>query len=309
MRFTYMLAAGAVLVATGGRATAEIANFDRNGRLTSMVYGGEELAARGRVQLPSPDWSRVAEPTQATRGAGRQSYQGSIAVETGRTARVRQAASEADGRVSISVEVTADVDLDVAGVYYAIDVPRAEFAGGQVNVQTATGVRTATLPTVKGTERQFFRAQSASFQLAGSVHNLVLSATLDDPRAIALADRWDRYGRAYTALIELHPGRLSAGQTASLKLSLSLTGEPERSAARLKMDAGSKRYQFHGAGGNYCFNIESPVAQYTLDNLKVAWGRTEMSLSYWEPDDHSTTPPDADYFKQRERAYPRLRLE
>jgi hypothetical protein len=75
------------------------------------------------------------------------------------------------------------------------------------------------------------------------------------------------------------------------------------------MDAGSKRYQFQGAGGNYCFNIESPVSQYTLDNLKVAWGRTEMSLSYWEPDDHSTTPPDADYFKQREQAYPRLRLE
>ena len=85
MRITYILAAGAVLAATGGRATAEIANFDRNGRLTSMVYGGEELAARGRVQLPSPDWSRIAEPSQATRGGGRQSYQGSIAVETGKT--------------------------------------------------------------------------------------------------------------------------------------------------------------------------------------------------------------------------------
>jgi hypothetical protein len=51
------------------------------------------------------------------------------------------------------------------------------------------------------------------------------------------------------------------------------------------------------------------VSQYTLNHLKVAWGRTEMSLSYWEPDDHSTTPPDTDYFKQREQAYPRLRLE
>ena len=98
-----------------------------------MVYGGDELAVRGRVQLPSPDWSRIAEPSQATRGAGRQSYQGSIAVETGKTARLRQTVSEADGRVSISVEVTADADLDVAGVYYSIDVPRAEFVGGQAS--------------------------------------------------------------------------------------------------------------------------------------------------------------------------------
>src|SRR6185369_16628699 len=117
MRVTYILTAGAVLAATGGRATAEIANFDRNGRMTSMVYGGEELAARGRVQLPSPDWNRIAEASQATRGGGPQSYQGSITVETGKTARVRQTVSEADGRVSISVDVTADVDLDVAGVY------------------------------------------------------------------------------------------------------------------------------------------------------------------------------------------------
>jgi len=309
MRITYILAAGAVLAASGGRATAEIANFDRNGRLTSMMYGGEELAARGHIQLPSPDWSTTAEPSQATRGGGRQSYQGSVVVETGKTARVRQTVSEGDGRVSIAVEVTADVDLDVAGVYYAIDVPRAEFVGGRVSVQTGTGTRGIVLPAVKGAAREFFRAQGSSFQLAGSLHSLMLSAILDGPRAIALADRWDRSGRAYTAMIEIHPGRISAGQTASLKFSLALAGEPERSAARLKMDAASKRYQFQGAGGNYCFGIESPVSQYTLDNLKVAWGRTEMSLSYWEPDDHSATPPDADYFKRREQAYPRLRLE
>jgi hypothetical protein len=75
------------------------------------------------------------------------------------------------------------------------------------------------------------------------------------------------------------------------------------------VDTATKRYVFQGFGGKYCFNIESPVTQYTLNNLKVAWGRTEMSLSYWEPDEHAATPADIDYFKQRERAYPRLRLE
>jgi hypothetical protein len=309
MRRTCSLAVGAVLAAAGGRAAAEIATFDRSGRLTSMVYGGDELAVRGRVQMPSPDWSRTAEPSQATRGADRQSYQGSIAVETGKTARLRQTVSEEGGRISILVEVTADADLEVAGVYYAIDVPRAEFVGGRVSVQTAAGARAATLPAVKRAEREFFRAEGAGFQLVGIVHNLVLSATLDGPRVIALADRWDRSGRAYTAMIQIRQGPLAAGQTASIKLDLALAGEPDRTPARLKVDAASRRYQFQGVGGNYCFNIESPVSQYTLNNLKVAWGRTEISLSYWEPDDHSAAPPGPDYFKQREQAYPRLRLE
>ena len=60
MRINCVWAAGLVLAAASGRATAEVANFDRNGRLTSIVYGGDELAVRGRVQLPSPDWSRIA---------------------------------------------------------------------------------------------------------------------------------------------------------------------------------------------------------------------------------------------------------
>ena len=94
-----------------------------------------------------------------------------------------------------------------------------------------------------------------------------------------------------------------------MRIGLSLRGAPDRTPARLTVDTGTRRYQFHGAGGNYCFNIESPVSQYTLNNLKVAWGRTEMSLSHWEPDEHPNAPADAAYFKQQEQAFPRLRLE
>src|ERR1019366_5681794 len=101
----------------------------------------------------------------------------------------------------------------------------------------------------------------------------------------------------------------SASSFAPRDLPCCWRGAPARPPANLKVDTATKRYSFQGVGGNYCFNIESPVAQYTLNNLKVAWGRTEMSLSYWEPDEHAAAPADIDYFKQREQAYPRLRLE
>ncbi len=308
MKATWILAAGALLAAAGG-AAAEVANFDRAGRLTSMFYGGDELPVRGRVQILSPDGSRTAEPAQATRSADRQSYQGSIAVDSGKTARFREIVAPANGRVSLTLEVTAGEDLDIAGVYYAIDVPRAAFVGGRASVQAPAGPLAVTLPSVKTAEREFFRAEGAGLQLAGIAHNLLLSATLDGPHAIALADRWERSGRTYSVMIQLHQGALAAGQTASMKLDLALSGEPDGTPARLTVDTASKRYQFQGVGGNYCFNIESPVAQYTLDNLKVAWGRTEMSLSYWEPDDHSEVTAAPDYFTEREQAYPRLKLE
>jgi hypothetical protein len=310
MKATFVVASAVIVMASAWPAAAESAFFDRSGRLISLVYSGDELTVRGRVQIPSPDGSRMGEPVAATtRGADRTSYQGVITTEPGKTARVRQTAIEEGGRIWISVDVTADVDLDVAGVYYTIDVPRTEFAGGQATVQTAAGARTAALPPLKPAERDFFRAEGSALLLAGAVRNLMLSATLDGPHSIALADRWDRTGRTYAAMIQIRPGPLAAGQTASIKLGLALTGEPDRTPANLKVDTATKRYSFQGVGGNYCFNIESPVAQYTLNNLKVAWGRTEMSLSYWEPDEHAAAPADIDYFKQREQAYPRLRLE
>src|ERR1035441_5388575 len=163
MKATFVVASAVIVMASAWPVAAESAFFDRSGRLTSLVYSGDELMVRGRVQIPSPDGSRMGEPVAATtRGADRTSYQGVITTEPGKTARVRQTAIEEGGRIWISVDVTADVDLDVAGVYYTIDVPRTEFAGGQATVQTAAGARTAALPPLKPAERDFFRAEGSA---------------------------------------------------------------------------------------------------------------------------------------------------
>src|SRR5664280_2766907 len=119
MKATCVLVSAAIVMASASPAAAQSGIFDRGGRLTALVYGGDELTVRGRVQIPFPDGSRMGEPVPATtRGADRTSYQGVVTIEPGKTARVRQTAIEEGGRIWVSVDVTADVDLDVAGVYY-----------------------------------------------------------------------------------------------------------------------------------------------------------------------------------------------
>ena len=75
--------------------------------------------------------------------------------------------------------------------------------------------------------------------------------------------------------------------------------------------ASGKAYRFDGFGGNYCFGIESPVTQYTLDNLKVAWARTEMSLAIWEPENDNDFPDTIKWepFRRRDTPDSRLRRE
>ena len=64
---------------------------------------------------------------------------------------------------------------------------------------------------------------------------------------------------------------------------------------RLTVDPAQVRYRLDGIGGNYCFNLESPVTRHTLDHLPVAAGRTEMSLRLWAPQNLGGDPSHFDY--------------
>jgi hypothetical protein len=249
-----------------------------------MIYGGDELPVRTRIGVarlgwkgtPGPAWNKVRVNQTA---AGRV-WDANIEVEPGKNARYRQTATEKDGKTVIAIEVTAETDLNIEGVYLWLDIPRAEFSGGKV----VAGEATAVMPVHKPEKKQFFSAESKDVIIRDSRGNLALSANFERPHAFALEDRWDRTGPQYSAMITIRKGALAAGATASMELSLSVAGEPESAPARLQLDASKHRYAFHGFGGNYCFGIESPVTQYTLDNLNVAWARTEMSLSKWAPE-------------------------
>jgi len=70
---------------------------------------------------------------------------------------------------------------------------------------------------------------------------------------------------------------------------------PAPAPVRLTVDPAVLRYSIHGIGGNYCFNIESPVTRHTLDNLRPAVARTEMSLRLWAARDPGGDPESFDY--------------
>lgn len=80
-------------------------------------------------------------------------------------------------------------------------------------------------------------------------------------------------------------------------------GETTKAAtAKLTIDAGNIRYALDGFGGNYCFAIDSPPAQYTLEHLRSAWARVEMVATQWAPDpaDFSAEEPDWNKLESRD---------
>ena len=286
-----------LIVLCAALAAAEKAVFDSHGRMTSILDDGRELGVRTNLGAPLAGWIKLpgierSDRTEVTRSGDATTWTGEIEAVEGQTARFRQTVTERDGRTHIAIKVEADAGLDAEGVYFWIDLPRDSFIGGKAETGEGAG---ADMPQRKPPLRDFLRCEAKLLRLTDASGSLRLEAELDRPRPVLLRDRWTSEGRFYTAFIELHRGALARGGKAALELSLSLQGRAETRPAILRMDPARSRYAFHGFGGNYCFEIESPVTQYTLNNLRVAWARTEMTLSEWEPVNDNESPDEVNW--------------
>ncbi len=187
----------------------------------------------------------------------------------------------------IVLELTAKDEIR-RDAWYRLDMGRAEFTGGTARTDAGTVELGAHKPDGRG----LLSGETRSLALRSSTGK-ELAASFDRALPVRIEDRWDRNGRNWVAAIEFHHGALAAGEIARLDLTLRLSGASDNAPAHLTLAPHEKRYKLHGFGGNYCFGIESPVTQFTLKNLRVAWARTEMSLVRWAPGGMANDTPDS----------------
>lgn len=108
-----------------------------------------------------------------------------------------------------------------------------------------------------------------------------LSFSLAVPRAAFAGDRWNG--------------------------SVALTREPRRprQARHQPRPAHSRRrtspLQVPRLRRQFCFNTDSPVAAYTLENLRPAWARVEMNSRQWEPENDDPSPAATNWAALRAR--------
>ena len=282
-------------------AAGEIAVTDRNGRINTMLFDGDDLAVQTDLRLPVRGWKRLpgmghARRVKLSRSDGRRTWTGRIQVAKGQSCRFEQTIEEAAGAVRVTLKVTAEADLNIEGVFFWLDAPIDVFAGGACTLAEDSGTsRSAEMPRTMPAKRHFLSAKASRITMVDGTDNVRLSAALDRACRVVVQDTRVWKGKVYSAFATLHAGPLARGQGASLKATLKLTGRADDTPARLSLDAARIRYRLDGFGGNYCFGIESPVTQYTLDNLRVAWARTEMTLGEWEPQNDNDSPTRVDW--------------
>jgi O-glycosyl hydrolase len=262
-------------------AAAEKAAYDSSGRLLALIQDGHEVDVRTQLAAVLPSGRRLPvlahlERSPIAREAGRLAWSGPVELPDGGRGRFEIAADESGAGVKFRAAVSADSALELASLDFIVDLPRPLFAGGRLNA----GDKEMEIPSVKQLDPAFFRGEASGLKLTGKPWTL--AAGFDKAYPAAIVDRWERSGRGYQVRVSFHKGTLARGARAAMEISLALSGAPKPGPVTLTVDAGKPRFQFDGFGGSYCFGNDSPVAAYTLENLKSAWARTEMKLLDWD---------------------------
>jgi O-glycosyl hydrolase len=268
---------------------AERATFDSAGGLTGLIDQGAELPIHGHlVAYFEGDVQGSLQPhdqrTPITREPGKDAWTGTVTFLNGATAQYAASWTVGDAEATLNASVTSEGYLNVAALDYVIDLPRDVFVGAHTSVSATPFSET------KPADAVFFRENLDQLTITTADDSWSVAFKLDQKHPVSITDSWDGTGRHYRVRIGLHSGLLKKGETIPLSLRLKTTAQPKPSPASISVEAGATLYPFDGFGGNYCFNTQTPVVDYTMDKLNLSWARLEMKAMYWDSQRASPSP-------------------
>ncbi|HZL77583.1 MAG TPA: hypothetical protein VFC17_01935 [Candidatus Limnocylindrales bacterium] len=196
----------------------------------------------------------------------------------------------APGTVNAEIQITATTNVAMQEVVYAIALPAADYTGGSAQWISPTSGTEASVSLARS------RSASTNFNLHASAKGVRLTSVrrqielnFPTPIELAIRDARNRDNSSIEISFPVSLGDLTNGQSVHAAFTIKVTGDVDKSPAKLAVDLSKPGRRYDGMGGN--FRIQSPndaaQIQYNLDNLRVAWGRVAIPLDRWQPDENS----------------------
>lgn len=303
----------ALLHGRGAAWGGESVHADGSGRIIGVGYDGETTAVESDVVVALPKWTGtasmaawcVSDVQYAATNDVRQ-WTGLIHFDQTRSCRYRQTLKEDGGRARVDLSVTGESDVDIEGVYLFLKFPVEEFSGGQGEARgTNEWPVRVVLPRETPVEPRFLSVTTDMTAITDASRRTRVELSFDQPRAMTFQDERTWSVPRYALFTRFSTNSvLRKGETISIGFAMKVTKTVDRSEVRLSMKPRQVLYTLDGFGGNFVYGIQSPMARYALDTLRIAWARTQMSLSDWEPDNENGSALDTDWSPLEARDVP-----
>ncbi|MGH7494412.1 MAG: hypothetical protein ACREOO_18730 [bacterium] len=295
------------IVAIGGCASPKaISTLDKPevmawGNLNGIRVQGQLMEFKTCLRVVQADWSKCEETTKE-RQRQRHRYIRSGTTQT-MTARMdslffTQVVEESGpGVATIAVQCSSTADTNIAGVFFCIELPGADYSDGRVQLidaETPAAAEIALAASRPAARRVYLRTTARGARFLSPRRQL--EVTLATPAEILVRNyvsdstmhAQQNDGTNIHVYLTLLSGSAKKDQIAKNIITLRAAGEVDRNPVALEMDPLRPGQAFDGLGGN--FRLQNPktdpqVIAYNLDNMRVAWGRVEMPWPFWHPDE------------------------
>lgn len=252
--------------------------LDAQGRLVRVPIDGGWIDCKSELAVVGSNWNSVAylssaDQLQSVIGPSGAVWRAALHPQEAVACRVMQVVQAFSNGVRFTVSVRADRTNDCTGIYFILHVPAERFAGGRyVTPEISRRFPAARaipylLGTVPGGELEVRSARDSGCIRLETPTNVTI--LVQDNR---------RWSDEFAILIPLHAGPLPAGQTVTVSLQATGSGQARKALAEVQVDTTRTGFRFDGFGGNYCYQMQGAAARTAYATLQPAWARVLMRL-------------------------------
>lgn len=223
------------------------------GNLAGMRVSGEPVVFEAGLRIVHPDWTGFSSAVKYLQRPrySRTGTQGIVESDIEGMGFKAVATDTAPGEATLDLVVTAKTNLSMAGVYFCVDLPDAEFAGGVLELipaAAAASTRVDLAPAPRVERAPFLRHSATGVKIAAPRRTLELRwnkpmsvlvrrdvssrpTSLNDPsiRQHFLTSSPATPAVGYQLYLEVISGNATVGRTATTSIKLTASDRPSAS--------------------------------------------------------------------------------
>lgn len=209
------------------------------------------------------------------------------------------------GSAQVDLQVEAKESIAMAGAYFCVNLPAADYAGAKFELLDADQQPPSTLADHSGEMKEQFRIRARGFKVTGTRRTLEVRTPeetelivrqdfvdqpdyLNDPRPRLQLVKGDPKQKVadFQVYFTILPGSAKKGTTAHTSYNIRASGTIDREPVKLVLEPKNPGRMFSGVGGNFRMqypDLDAQVVDYCFNHLNVTWGRIAFPWNEWQP--------------------------
>lgn len=187
---------------------------------------------------------------------------------------------DGSGKIKVTVNVTSHKDTALQGIYFCVTLP-PEMLNAELRYKDGDKPEYGSFVKAAGPEYDD-NAKEIQFESG----NRKLNVKPGD-KSLMMVRTDNSTGRQRVVLfIPIKLGGVKTGEVVEKSFTLRVSGDLDKGPVNIIINAAQQGRAFEGLGGNFRLqnpNTDPQVIDYSLQNLRLAWGRVEMPWRFWQP--------------------------